>query len=55
MNIQKLIDQTRDMYDNHEHSTTVMNALDYLEQLAKKEDEKRIKLDLEQEHMTTME
>lgn len=43
MNIQKLIDQTRDIYDNHEHTTTVMGALDYLEQIAKKEDAKRIK------------
>ena len=43
MNIQKLIDQTRDIYDDHEHTTTVMNPLDYLEQLVKKEDEQRIK------------
>ena len=42
MNIQKLIDQTRDIYDNHEHTTTVMNALDYMEQLAKKEEELRV-------------
>ncbi|MCP4101724.1 MAG: hypothetical protein GY750_09910 [Lentisphaerae bacterium] len=42
MNIQKLIDQTRDIYDNHEHTTTVMNALDYLESLVKQEEVKRV-------------
>ena len=43
MNIRKLINQTRDIYDDHEHTPIVMDALDYLEQLVKKEDEQRIK------------
>ena len=41
MNIQKLIDQTREIYEDEEYSQRINESLDYLEVLVKKEEEKR--------------
>lgn len=38
MNLQKIIDETRDIYDDIEHSSIVMDALDYLEEKIKLEE-----------------